>query len=126
MDSKKYGLTLIFWERWGDKGEARDYTAELLETDKGVLAILKGFVEEAVETSTKAVIEGSTSKFSRFSRICRKKIKVLADLADLDERIDKMDIVKLSEENCKIIELYKNPRESSGVVRGEQHHFPLR
>ena len=126
MDSKKCGFTLIFWEQWGEKGEARDYITELLETDEGVLNLLKGFVEEAVETSTEVVIERSTSKFSRFSRIYRKtKIGTLTDLADLDKRVNKIDISELSEENREIIELYKNPRKPSGVVRGEQHHFPL-
>ena len=132
MGSKKCGFTLIFWEQWGEKGEAGDYIAGLLRTDEGVLALLRGFVEEEVEMPPQEVSEGKipkldqSSRFSRFNRIYRKKIGILTDLADLDERVAKMDIRALSEENREVIELYKNPRERSGVARGEQHHPQLR
>ena len=129
MDSKKCGFTLIFWEWWGEKGEAKNYITELLETDEGILALLKGFVEEEVEMPVREVSEGKIPKldqFSRFNRIHKKKIGTLADLADLDKRVDKIDINELSEEDLEAIELYKNPRKIAGMVRGEQHHFPLR
>ena len=130
MDSKKCGFTLIFWEQWGEKGEAGDYITELLETDEGVLALLKGFVEEAVEMPTQEASEGKTpkldehSRFTRFNRIYRKKrIGTLTDIADLDKRVAKIDISELGEEDREAIELYKNPRKITGIVRGEQHHI---
>ena len=132
VGSKKCGFTLIFWERWGDKGEAKDYITEQLETAEGVLALLKGFVEEEVEMPAQEFVEGKIpkldqfSRFSRFNRIHKEKIETLADLADLDKRVDKIDINELSEEDREVIELYKNPRKRSGVARGEQHHFHLR
>ena len=132
MGSKKCGFTLIFWEQWGEVGEAKSYITEQLETDEGVLALLKGFVEEEVETPLKEVSEGKIpkldqfSRFSRFNKIHKEKIEILTDLADLDRRVNKMDISELSEEDREIIELYKNPRKPSGLVRLEQHHFHLR
>ena len=102
---KQWGQTLLAWKEWGVKGEAEAYIAELLKTDENLPAVLRGF---SVKVTTVAKDE---AKLKRTREINKGALGRVTDLEKINKRVEQLDVNKLSEEDAKVVELYKNQPE---------------
>ena len=103
---KQWGQTLLAWKEWGVKGEAEAYIAELLKTDENLPAVLRGFT---VKVTTVAKDE---AKLKGTREINKGALGRVTDLEKINKRVEELDVNKLSEEDAKVVELYKNQPEA--------------
>ena len=91
---REWWETLKLWKVWGEERDVKIYIENMIRTNKGVLSLLR--------------------EFDRMSRAplamtARKMLEEFIDLSKLDQRVDTIDRNGLSEDDDRIIELYKNP-----------------
>ena len=99
------------WKEWGVKGEAEAYIAELLKTDENLPAVLRGFT---VKVTTVAKNE---AKLKGTREINKGALGRVTDLEKINKRVEELDVNKLSEEDAKVVELYKNqPEDPEDIV----------
>ena len=111
IHGKQWGQTLLAWKEWGVKGEAEAYIAELLKTDENLPAVLRGFT---VKVTTVAKDE---AKLKRTREINKGALGRVTDLEKINKRVEELDVNNLSEEDAKVVELYKNqPEDSEDIV----------
>ena len=96
---REWWETLRLWKAWGEEKDVKIYVENMIRTDEGVLSLLR--------------------EFDRISRAplattARKMLEEFIDLGKLDQRVDTIDESGLSEEDARIIELYKNPSKDPG------------
>ena len=91
IGSKGWGQTLRIL---GSKEESGNYIEELIKTGEGVLKLLREF--DQIEKSP-------------IDKSAREMLAEVIELDKLDERVDGLNVNKLSEEDAKIVELYENP-----------------
>ena len=94
VDRKNWASTLYHWKEWGEEENVKIYIENIVKTDEGVLSLLREF-----DRMTRVPL----------ARTSREMLGVLIDLDKLDERVGELDMIGLSEEDAKIIELYRNP-----------------
>ena len=94
VNRKNWALVLYRWKLWGEEKDVKIYIENMIMTDEGVLSLLR--------------------EFERMSRhplamTVRKILEEFIDLSKLDQRVDTIDRNGLSEDDDRIVELYKNP-----------------
>ena len=103
LSRKKWAPALFIWRRWGVEEEVKLYVSRLLNTDEGLLTLLRGFhMYTMTRVGADIGIEGT-------GIIDKESLGIIIDLNELDERVNAIDLDKLSEEDAEIIKLYKTP-----------------
>ena len=91
LEGREWGFTLRIWGSWGSKKESGNYIEGLIETDEGVLKLLR-----------------ELDKRNPADRTSRAKAEEFIELDKLDKRVDAMDLSQLNEEDYEIVYRYKN------------------
>ena len=96
---------LLFWRKYGEQKDVDAYVTELLGTDEGLITLLREFAKPGIrgfdnDRKLTSIFGGTDDAKGMLGKIIQ--------LDNLYKRIDKLDKSKLSEEEVKIIELYKD------------------
>lgn len=97
---RKFGYIIYDWIRWGGKEEVQKYISEIALTEDGLISIIKAFLAQSQSM-------GMGDRVPKLKwRILYKNLKDFVDLDKAKERLEKVDVSKLSEREKLAVEVF--------------------
>lgn len=90
-------VMLYAWREWGDPGEARAYIDSITVSDEGLIQFVNRYV---YQTNSAAL---SDKVVSKQNRLAMKQLSEAFDLNLLSERLSKIDVHKIKDEDREVV-----------------------
>lgn len=97
---RKLAYIIYGWRRWGNEDEVKNFISDLVSTDEGLVSLVKAFLSQSQSLSM-----GDYAAKTRW-RIGYKNLQEFVDLSDAKERLNKIEISKLSGREKLAVEIF--------------------